>query len=127
MNTKKTVLIVEDEKDLQNVYKLVLSKSGNNVLTANNGVEGLRRLKEGKPDVVLLDLFMPVMDGREFLQNIDVSDYPKTRFIMYTNLSDSNVEDELRELGAHQIVLKSDLTPQDLVDLVALQAKKRRD
>lgn len=82
------VLIVEDEKVLQDVYKLILSSKGFEVETANNGFECLQQLKASAPDVVLLDLFMPVMDGKEVLQNIDVKDYPDTKFIIYTNLYD---------------------------------------
>lgn len=112
------ILIVEDEIVLQDVYKLVLSSQGYEVATANNGAEGLAHLKKVTPDLVLLDIFMPVMDGKEFLRNIDNRDYPHTKIIVYSNLSDSKTEEEMRELGADNFILKSSLTPQDLVSLV---------
>lgn len=118
MNLPKTVLVVEDEIVLQDVYKLILTAGGYNVHTASNGVEGLRKIKAVKPDVVLLDLFMPQMDGKELLRNIDLSGYPNTRIIVYSNLSDKTTETEVMNLGAHDFVLKSSMTPNDLLELV---------
>ncbi len=59
MSSPKTVLIVEDEQVLQDVYKLVLTSGGYTLHTASNGVEGLEKIKQVKPDLVLLDIFMP--------------------------------------------------------------------
>lgn len=120
------VLIVEDEKVLQDVYKLILSSKGFEVETANNGFECLQQLKASAPDVVLLDLFMPVMDGKEVLQNIDVKDYPDTKFIIYTNLYDKETEAVMLQLGAHKVVLKANMAPNELVDLVTKMVRLRR-
>lgn len=68
MSHPLVVLIVEDELVLQDVYKVVLTKNGFEVLTANNGAEGLEKLKQSKPSLVILDIFMPVMDGKDFLK-----------------------------------------------------------
>lgn len=116
MNT--SILIIEDEKVLQDVYKLVLSTKGYTVYTASNGAEGIGQLAAAKPNLVLLDLFMPIMDGKEFLRNIDTNDYPSTKIVVYTNLSDSRTEAEMLSLGAHKCVLKSSMAPQDLIRLV---------
>lgn len=115
----KTILIVEDEKILQDVYKLVLTSKGYTVHTANNGAEGLKQVAAIQPDMVLLDMFMPVMDGKEFLRNYDTNDYPNTKIVVYTNLSDSETEAEMLGLGAYKFVLKASLAPQDLLALVA--------
>ena len=122
----KSILVVEDEKVLQDVYKLVLTSYGYTVHTANNGAEGLRQLAAVKPDIVLLDIFMPVMDGKEFLRNLDTNDYPKTKIIVYTNLSDNQTEAEMLGLGACRFVLKSSMTPRDLIALIeeVIRAKK---
>lgn len=114
-----SILIVEDEKVLQDVYKLVLTSKGYTVHTANNGAEGLTQLATKKPNVVLLDIFMPVMDGKEFMRNIDTDDYPDTKIIVYTNLSDNDTQTEMLKLGAYKFVLKSSMTPKDLLALVA--------
>jgi DNA-binding NarL/FixJ family response regulator len=62
---------------------------------------------------------MPVMDGKEFLKNFNNKDYPTTKVIVYSNLSDQTVEVEVIELGADKYVLKSSMTPSDLVNLVS--------
>jgi DNA-binding NarL/FixJ family response regulator len=114
----KTILIVEDEIVLQDVYRMILQAHGFNVLTAQNGLVGLSKMKEDKPDVVLLDISMPVMDGREFMRNIDMNVYPECKIIINTNHSDHDLEREMIELGAHKFLLKSSMTPQSLADAV---------
>jgi two-component system alkaline phosphatase synthesis response regulator PhoP len=119
MSKQKTVLIVEDEQILQDVYKLVLTSAGYKVHTADNGVEGLSVIKKVHPDLVLLDIFMPVMDGKEFLRNIDTGDFPKTKIVVYTNMYDKATEQEMKDLGADDFILKSSIGPDDLIKLVA--------
>lgn len=118
MSSPIRILVVEDEIVLQDVYKLILESDGYIVYTANNGQEGLKQIKNLKPDIVLLDIFMPKMDGKELLRNIDLSDYPSMRVIVYSNLSDKQTESEVMGLGAHDFVLKSSLTPTDLLELI---------
>lgn len=118
MNSQKIVLVVEDEVVLQDVYKLILEAGGYKVYTANNGEEGLHQIKAVRPNIVLLDIFMPKMDGKELLRNIDLTEYPDMSVIVYSNLSDKATEAEVASLGAHDFVLKSSLTPNDLLDLV---------
>ena len=119
MSKPKTVLVIEDEKILQDVYKLILDQAGYAVYTANHGVEGLQKIKSIKPDLVLLDIFMPIMDGKELLRNIDLDDYPGMKVIVYSNLSDRTTESEMRGLGAHDFILKSSMTPNDLLQTVS--------
>ncbi len=115
------VLVVEDETVLRNAFKSILEAGGYTVGLAENGLEGVKLMKEMKPDLVLLDVFMPVMDGREFLRNINLDeDYPETAIIVYSNLSDPKTEDEMRDLGANDFVLKASLTPRELLAMVDL-------
>lgn len=114
----KVVLIVEDEQVLQDVYKLVLTSAGYDVHTADNGLEGLLQLKAVNPDIVLLDIFMPLMDGKEFMRNVDLKDYPDTKIVIYSNLSDTETQEEMLGLGAKKFVLKSSMAPHDLIALV---------
>lgn len=121
------VLIVEDEIMLQEVYKMVLLKHRCEVSVSSNGLEGLQTLSKVRPDIVFLDVFMPVMDGKEFLRNFSKAEYPNTKIVVYTNLSDSKTETEMLELGADKFVLKSSMTPQDLTDLVDELVDKHTD
>ncbi|HZZ84148.1 MAG TPA: response regulator [Anaeromyxobacteraceae bacterium] len=63
------VLIVDDDIDIRETVEEILSSEGFEVLTARNGAEALERLRDGLPRLILLDLFMPVMDGAEFRRN----------------------------------------------------------
>ena len=118
MSKKASVLIVEDEKILRDAYELILSTKGFDVLTAQNGVEGLAQLKKIRPAVMLLDIFMPVMDGQEVLRNLDKAEYPDTKIVVCSNLSDNAVIQEVLRNGADKFVLKSNLGPQEMVKLV---------
>ncbi len=119
MSASKRILIVEDEIVLQDVYKLILTTGGYEVHTANNGVEGIQKIKSVNPDLMLLDVFMPVMDGKELLRNIDLNQYPDMIVMVYSNLSDRATQEEMKELGAHSFMLKSSMTPSDLLRVVA--------
>ncbi len=119
MTVAKRILVIEDEIILQDVYKLVLTSGGYAVHVASNGIEGLKKLKSVQPDLILLDIFMPLMDGKEFLRNVDLSEYPDTKIIVYTNLSDKQTQIEMRQLGAHDFIVKSSMTPSDLLAVVA--------
>ena len=67
---KRKILLVEDEESLRLLYKEELESDGYEVLTAPNGKEALRQLEKGKPDLIILDIVMPVMDGMEALEQI---------------------------------------------------------
>lgn len=117
-NASKNILIVEDEKLLREAYELILSSQGYTVYSAQNGLEGLQKLKEEKPDMVLLDIFMPLMDGREFLRNFNASDYPSTKIFVLSNVSNKEIEEEVLTNGAERFLLKAKLSPRDLVQVV---------
>ncbi len=88
MRRKKTVLIIDDEEDYSYFLKINLEKSGRyKVFTANNGEKGLQTIFKKKPDVVLLDIRMPGMDGFEVLEKIkeNVKTF-KTPVIMLTGV-----------------------------------------
>jgi CheY-like chemotaxis protein len=66
----KKILVVEDEEGLRLLYEEELAAEGYEVLTARNGREALQKLEEEKPDLIVLDIVMPVMDGMEALSRI---------------------------------------------------------
>jgi CheY-like chemotaxis protein len=119
MTKPYSVLVVDDESILRDVCEIVLSSAGYRIYSASNGAEALAILQDASPDIILLDLFMPVMDGRVFLENFDKQAHPRTRVIVYSNASDKNMESEMIKLGADSVVLKSSLSPTDLSQLVA--------
>lgn len=108
------VLIIEDNETLNEAYKLILEKDGHEVTTAFNGEEGLEKLKDMSPDLILLDMLMPKMDGLEFLRHFSPTKYPKTTIIILSNLNEDEQVEEARKLGAHRYILKANTSPREL-------------
>ncbi len=104
----KTILVVEDEESLRLLYEEELRAEGYDILTAKNGREALRLLETGKPDLIILDIVMPVMDGMEALGRI-VSKERKIPVIL--NTSYSGYRQDFMSWAADDYVTKShDLT-----------------
>src|SRR4051794_24209614 len=86
ITTQKTILIVEDEEMLRAMYKHKFSVEGFEVVTAENGVEGLHKAHHHKPDIILLDLMMPVMDGKAMLRKLrEVPEFKLLPVVILTN------------------------------------------
>lgn len=119
------VMIVEDELVLQEIYELILTSEGHDVTVANNGVEAMAALEKSRPELILLDIFMPQMDGRQFLRKFDRAAYPQTRIIAYTNLSDGKTKAEMLALGADRYVVKSSMTPVQLAAMVQKELENK--
>jgi CheY-like chemotaxis protein len=83
---KKKILVVEDEEGLRLLYEEELKSEGYEVLTAGNGREAIQQLENGKPDLIILDIVMPVMDGMEALGRI-VGKERKIPIILNTSYS----------------------------------------
>ena len=118
MNKQYSVLVIEDDPSLLDICKIVLDAGGYRVSTATNGLEGIAAIKANMPDLILLDLYMPVMNGREFLRNFNKDDFPDIKIIVYSNASEKDITSEMLELGADDVVLKSSVSPRELNDLV---------
>ncbi len=108
------VLIIEDNETLNEAYRLILEKDGHTVQTAFNGEEGLETLKTYKPNLILLDMLMPKMDGLEFLRHFNPVKYPETTIIILSNLNEDEQVEEARKLGAHRYILKANTSPREL-------------
>lgn len=113
------VLIIEDEQLLNEAYARVLSAANIALLRAYNGKEALDILKDQRPDIILLDLRMPVMDGIEFLKELKPKqNLPETKIIVFSNYDDQHEIDEAFSLGAMHYMLKAWATPDELVKLI---------
>ena len=113
------ILIVEDDKDLNNAYGIILRAQGYSVAVAYDGKEALKKLGNFLPDLILLDLLMPVMGGLEFLQNYHELKGPKARVLIFTNMENSPEVAEAHKLGADKVVIKSWTAPHNLAKVVA--------
>jgi two-component system, chemotaxis family, chemotaxis protein CheY len=105
------VLVVDDDPDILDALSEILEVEGYEVQRARNGREALERLEQMLPDVVLLDLMMPVMDGWEFARNLS----PAARPPIIVLSADRNVSTRAREIGALEWLAK----PFELSDLLA--------
>lgn len=119
MPKPETILIVEDDADLNSAYKMILSSVGYDVSSAFNGQEALDQIKEhGDPRIMFLDLRMPVMDGIQFLEKYDAPSHPDTTIIVFSNYDAQKEVDKAYELGAHRYVLKARAAPKELLRIV---------
>jgi CheY-like chemotaxis protein len=113
------ILIVEDEEFLREAFEMLLKTEGFDVYIAENGKVGLAKLAKIKPDVVLLDIIMPVMNGVEFLKQADLrQNYPNTKVIVMSNLSDPIAAPQTKSYGVYRTIIKANLSPLDLVRIV---------
>lgn len=122
------ILVLEDNERINQAYQLILQKEGHNVRVAFDGQEGLEKAAEEEPDIILLDLDMPRMDGLEFLRNYDVrGKHKNVKVVIMSNLDkDKEVEEALR-LGAYKYILKAHASPRQLATLINHLINKNLD
>lgn len=113
------VAVVEDDHDLQYLYRLKLEREGFAVATASNGREGLEVIKNFQPHLVLLDLMMPVMTGSEMLGHMRAEDWGSdARVVVLTNVSRDEAPQVLRFLRVDRYIVKAHHTPAQIVSMV---------
>ncbi len=119
------ILIVEDDKDLNNAYTIILNKEGYQVESAFDGQEALDKLSKFKPQLILLDLLMPIMGGLEFLKQFNLKAHPGVKVLIFTNMENSPEVNEAYDLGAHRCIIKSWTAPHNLARVIteALESK----
>ncbi len=112
------ILIVEDDKFLRQAYQNILAKESFDVKLAINGSEGLDIALVWKPDLVMLDLLMPEMDGIGFLKAFDAHAHPETKIIVFSNLSLPEKVNEAINLGAVNFKTTAMFTPREMIALI---------
>ena len=116
------IAIVEDDQAISQMYRFKFEAEGFEVQTADNGKLGLELIESMKPDIVLLDLMMPEMTGDEVLSRLRATDWGKNmKVIILTNMGEQEIPDEVKELGVSAVILKADMTPRQVADLVQKQ------
>ncbi|KKW42479.1 MAG: Two component transcriptional regulator, winged helix family [Candidatus Magasanikbacteria bacterium GW2011_GWA2_56_11] len=119
------VMLVEDDIFLANIYKTKFEMEGFKVSTADNGETGLEEVKKKRPDVVLLDILLPKMDGFAVLSALKSDPELKgIPVILLTNLGQKDDVDKGIELGAVDYLIKAHFKPSETVEKVK-QALKR--
>jgi len=117
MSTK--IAIVEDDQAISQMYRIKFEAEGYDVETAENGELGLELIEKMRPNIVLLDLMMPIMTGEEMLDKLRGSTWGKDiKVIILTNRGEQEIPPEVKQLGVTAIILKADMTPRQVAELV---------
>lgn len=115
----KTVLVIEDEKSLMELLSLKLTQNGFKVKAACDGEEGLKFALETHPNIILLDILLPKIDGLTMLSKLREDPWGKTaNVIIMTNVNDPKVENMALKGGISYYFIKKDWTLEEIVEKV---------
>lgn len=114
----KKIMVIEDDKDLQEIYKLNFELAGYEVLQEMDGLDGISSVVDKAPDLILLDIMMPNMDGFAFLKAMKENTSINIPVVICSNLSDKETYAKAIAAGAAGVLLKVDYSGKQLVDKV---------
>ena len=113
------ICIIEDDPAIQLMYRMKLEHEGYEVRLASNGFEGLKIVKAFLPELILLDLRMPIMDGAEMLEKLRATSWGSNiHVIILTNISKAEAPQNLRFLAVDRYVVKAHYTPTQVVAII---------
>ncbi|RYF29268.1 MAG: response regulator [Chloroflexi bacterium] len=113
------ILIVEDEVTLSEAYHTLLKQAKYDVTVAHDGKDALKKVEQFDPDLILLDLRMPILDGVGFLKEYDLKGkHPNVKVIVFSNYDMQEEIDEAYRLGADRYILKAWASPREILNLV---------
>lgn len=116
---KKKIMIVDDDSFVMDIYATKLSHEGFEIIESINGLEALKKLTVEKPDMILLDIIMPYMNGLEFLEQIEKDETLKNiPVILLSNLGQKEDVAKGMELGAVDYLIKSHFTPSEVLEKI---------
>lgn len=117
MNKKNKILIIEDEEFLADVLETKLKNEGYDVLAAGDGREGYTKIESWKPDLILLDIVMPKLNGYEVLEKM-YDEGMKIPVIIISNSGQPVELEKIKKLGAVDYLIKTEFDPQEVVDKI---------
>lgn len=113
------ILIVEDDLRLAQMYQKIITFAGYQVVIAVDGEDGLQKVKDERPDLVLLDVMLPKLNGIDLLQKIKANpDQAKIPVMMLTNLADEKIAKEAIDKGALKYIAKDQSDPNQVTELI---------
>jgi len=113
------IAIIEDDLAIAQMYRLKFEAEGYEAEVAENGKLGLELCQKMKPDIVLLDLMMPEMNGDEMLKEMRQTGWGKDiKVIILTNVGEQEAPEVLKKLNVAAFIVKADMTPRQVADLV---------
>ena len=121
------ILVVEDDKFLRELITQKLAREGYDVVGAVDGEDGVVKAKENKPDIILLDLILPGIDGFEVLAKIkEDEELSSTPVIILSNLGQRDDVDRGIKLGATDFLIKAHFTPSEIIEKIEAVMKDKK-
>jgi DNA-binding response OmpR family regulator len=124
----KKIAIIEDDQAISQMYRMKFENEGYDVETAENGKIGLELIEKMRPDMILLDIMMPIMNGDEMLAELRKESWGKNiKVMVLTNIGEQELPKSLTSLGVLDIILKAELTPRQVADKVKVELQQLKD
>lgn len=113
------IAIVEDDQAISQMYRIKFEAEGYQVETAENGKLGLELAQQMKPDIMLVDLMMPEMNGDEMLQKLRQTGWgEQIKVIVLTNMGEQEAPEILKSLQVRKFIVKAEMTPRQVAEMV---------
>jgi len=112
----KKILLIEDDAFLVDIYTTKIKEAGYEIISAFDGEDGFKKAKEEKPDLVLLDLVLPGMDGWEFLKKAKSENLKDLKIVILSNLGQKEEVEKGIGLGVEKYLVKSHYAPSEVVE-----------
>lgn len=117
--SKTKIAIIEDDLAIVQMYKTKFEKDGYEVATAGDGQSGLQLLTTFQPDVILLDLMMPNMNGFDMLQRLRQQPGGRdAKVVVLTNMGDTETATKVYKMAANDYIVKAEMTPKEVEDRI---------
>lgn len=118
-NKKNKIMIVEDDSTQSMMYSIEFSNFGYDLLLAESGKQALEMAKKERPDLILLDMVLGDMTGVEILKKLKADPITAgSKVVVLSNLNKKELTDEAKEAGAHDVLLKMQFVPKEIVQKV---------
>ncbi|MDO8572774.1 MAG: response regulator [bacterium] len=125
-NSDIKIMIVEDDPFLSSIASSRMEREGYKISVAMNGEEALTLLENNIPDLILLDIIMPGMNGFEVLKKIKSNERLKdVLIIIFSNLSQEHEIEEAKNLGADDFLIKANFTPMEIIEKINILLKQK--
>lgn len=113
------IAIIEDDEAIAQMYRIKFEAENYEVETAENGKLGLALAEDMRPDIILLDLMMPEMNGDEMLVKLRATDWgKKIKVIVLTNMGEQEAPDIIKTLNVRRFIVKAEMTPRQVAEMV---------
>jgi DNA-binding response OmpR family regulator len=113
------IAIIEDDQAISQMYRMKFEAEGFQVETAGNGKLGLGLAEKMKPDIILLDLMMPEMNGDEMLKKLRQTSWGKDiKVIILTNMGEQEAPESVKTMNVLRFIVKAEMTPRQVAEMV---------